>query len=155
MKISHRIGLLILATAIPFGVIAQDDPKPKKEAPQGERPPRPARPEGRGQGQRGDRMAAMAQALSLSDEQKTKIKPVLEAQQAKMKEIRDDSALSDEQRRTKSRAVRTEFAGKVKAILTPEQQDKYEKMRQQGPGRPRREGQTRRERPQRDSQPKP
>jgi len=132
--------LLALAASMSLGGWAQEAEKPKQDGPAAERGERSRRGEGRGQGQRGDRLAQLSEALKLTDEQKGKLKPVLKAQQAKSRELRQDSALTAEERRNKSRAVRQEFTAKIKEILTKEQQEKFDKLQEQGPGRRQRQG---------------
>src|SRR5271157_5630475 len=65
------------------------------------------------------RLERMSTALSLTDEQKPKVKAVLEETQAKMQDI------PREDRREKMPAVMEEQNKKIKAILTPEQMEKY------------------------------
>ena len=74
-----------------------------------------------------ERVDRMATELQLTDEQKTKVKAVMEEQGKKMQELRD---ATPEQRREKFQAMREEMDKKMKAILTPEQQTKWEKMRE-------------------------
>jgi Spy/CpxP family protein refolding chaperone len=80
----------------------------------------------------------MAKELSLSEEQKGKLKTIFEQQAAKTKALRDDTSLTQEQRREKARGIREEFAGKIKAVLTKEQNEKYQKQQQERPDRPQR-----------------
>lgn len=154
MKFARTFVLLAVAASMPLGMWAQEDPKPKKEAPQGERGERPRRGEGRPQGQRADRLAQLSESLSLTEEQKGKLKPILEAQRAKAQELRDNTALTVEERREKSRAQREEFNGKIKEVLTKEQQEKFEQIRRQGPGQRQRgaDGQPQRPRQRRQQQ---
>ena len=135
MKPFKHFLFLALASALSLGVVAQDAPKPKD-------PPAAGNPGGgrggdaggqRGQRGRGDRLTAMATALSLTEEQKTKLKPILDEQTKQQQALREITSLSDEDRRAKGKTIRDEANAKIKAILTPEQQDKFEKMRQGGP----------------------
>ena len=82
--------------------------------------------------QRVDRMAT---ELKLSDEQKTKVTALLEAGNKKRQELRADTALSQDERREKSRTFMRDQNKKLKEILTPEQFEKWQKMRPQGRGR--------------------
>jgi Spy/CpxP family protein refolding chaperone len=91
---------------------------------------------GAGQGRRGmnidQRMERLTTELSLTDAQKPKVKAVLEDTQKKMRELRDDSSLSQEQRREKFTALREDESKALKPILTPEQMEKYKNLPQQG-----------------------
>jgi len=86
-------------------------------------------------GARGDRLAQMAKELDLTDAQKEKIKPILQDQAKAMAELRDNKDLSREDRMAKMKEMRDGMTAKLKPILTPEQLEKWTKMRAQGPRR--------------------
>ncbi len=73
-------------------------------------------------------MERLSTQLNLTDEQKPKVKTVLEDQQKKMQELRSDSSLDQEARREKFQALRKETEKKMKGILTEEQFQKYKEM---------------------------
>jgi len=94
-------------------------------------------PPGGPRGMRGTpNLEQLTTALNLTDDQKAKIKPILDAQRQKMTDLRADTTLSQEDRRTKMQAIRQEMSDQMKVILTPEQFTKW----QQVPQRPRRNG---------------
>jgi periplasmic protein CpxP/Spy len=70
----------------------------------------------------------IAKALELTDAQKPKVKAVLEERMKKMRALREDTALSQEERTAKSKAIREAATAEMKAILTAEQFTKYEAM---------------------------
>jgi periplasmic protein CpxP/Spy len=70
------------------------------------------------------RLERMSTQLTLTDEQKPKVKAVLEETAKKMKDVPQD------ERREKGRKIREEEMKKFKEILTPEQYQKYEEMAQ-------------------------
>ena len=72
------------------------------------------------------RMEAMTTQLSLTDEQKPKVKAVLEETAKKMKDV------APEDRQTKGREIRDEQNKKMKEILTADQFTKYQEMNQRG-----------------------
>jgi len=72
------------------------------------------------------RLDRMSTTLSLTDEQKPKVKAVLEETNKKMQN------LAPEERREKGRAIREEETKKMKTILTPEQFTKYQEMQHRG-----------------------
>jgi len=74
------------------------------------------------------RLDQMTQDLKLTDEQKPKVKAVLEDGQKKRAELRD---LDQDQRREKGRALMEEQNKKLKEILTADQYKKWEETRQQ------------------------
>jgi len=74
---------------------------------------------------------AIATQLALTDEQKTKAKPVFEEMQQKMREARQDTTITDPtERRAKNKEIRDAATAKLKDILTPEQLAKWEKLGQ-------------------------
>lgn len=73
----------------------------------------------------------MSTELNLTADQKTKVTSLLEDQAKKARELRQDSNLAQEDRREKMRALREETDKKLKEILTPEQHQKWEKVRQE------------------------
>ena len=140
MKItkSTLAAALMLAGVVgvtPFAV-AQDKPDAAKpDAPRRER-----------REQVRDRLEQMSKELNLSEEQKGKLKTIFQQEAEKVRALRDDTGLTPEKRREKARGIREEFAGKVKEVLTKEQNEKWQKLREQRPDRP--------QRPPRTEQPK-
>ncbi len=88
-----------------------------------------------GGGRRGpsveQRMERMTEELKLTDEQKPKVKAVLEDSQKKQQELFSDSSVSREDRREKMRGIRDNEDKKLKEILTADQNSKLEKMREE------------------------
>jgi len=79
-------------------------------------------------------MEHAAERLGLSDAQKEQLRPLVEQHVAKAKAIRDKypAESSAEQRRQmyqEMHAVREEYDGQVRAVLTEEQRQEWEKMR--------------------------
>ena len=72
-------------------------------------------------------LAALTTALTLSADQQAKIKPILEADAAKITALR---TAQDPDMRTKMTAIRTEQHAAIKALLTADQQTKYDAMPQ-------------------------
>ena len=70
----------------------------------------------------------MTTQLNLTDAQKPKVKAVLEAQQKKMQEIRDET--DQDTRRTKMQDLRKDTEKKMKEILNEDQFKKYQEMMQ-------------------------
>lgn len=123
MKLSNRTLLagLILAGALclPPAVRAADTTETTKPA----------------TGERGERlrerMQKIATELNLTDDQKQQLKPIVQAEIEKLKELHANKSLSREQKRAQFKAARAEFAPKVKNILTPEQFAKWEQLREE------------------------
>src|SRR6266850_574312 len=88
-----------------------------------------------GGGRRGpsveQRMERMTEELKLTDEQKPKVKAVLEDSQKKRQELFGDSSVAREDRREKMRGIMENEDKKLKEILTADQYAKHEKMREE------------------------
>ncbi|HEY5296984.1 MAG TPA: hypothetical protein VIK59_03590 [Verrucomicrobiae bacterium] len=73
-------------------------------------------------------------SLNLTDDQKPKVKAVMDEQMQKMRDLRqsdDFKSLSREDKMAKMKAIHDDTATKLKPILTPEQFAQWQKM---GPG---------------------
>jgi Spy/CpxP family protein refolding chaperone len=87
------------------------------------------RPQGRRGGMSVDQqLDRMTQALSLTDEQKPKVKAVLEDTAKKRQDLAN---LDQQERREKGRALMEEQDKKLKDILTADQYEKWQKTRQE------------------------
>src|SRR5579885_838453 len=72
-------------------------------------------------GRRGAGFERMAQALNLTDEQKSQIQPILQQQRQKLEALRNDNSLSQEQKREQFQQIREQTRSQINAILTPDQ----------------------------------
>lgn len=77
----------------------------------------------------------LSEKLNLTDDQKAKIKPILENQSQQMKAIHEDSSLSEDQKKAKMKALHESMHSQMKDILTPEQQAKLKEMSHEGMGK--------------------
>lgn len=94
------------------------------------KPPAGAPPQG-GPGARGRmNFDNIATQLALTDDQKTKAKPVFDEMQQKMADLRKDTTMEQTDRRAKMKEIRDNANTKLKDIFTPEQYDKWQKMAQ-------------------------
>jgi Spy/CpxP family protein refolding chaperone len=66
--------------------------------------------------------------LNLTDDQQAKIKPILQDRRSKAQAIRGDASLSKEQRKDKMKEVSQSSNDQIKAILTPDQQKKFDQV---------------------------
>lgn len=73
----------------------------------------------------------LATQLQLTDEQKAKIKPLLQEQVTQLKTVHDDTSLSADQRQAKMKEIHQNYHSQVMAVLTPEQQKKFAAMKEQ------------------------
>ncbi len=76
-----------------------------------------------------NRLKLMKESLALSDEQVTKIRPLIVAEQAELEKLRGDSTLNRDQRRAKLQELNKSTSEKVRELLTPEQQKKQDAIK--------------------------
>jgi len=80
----------------------------------------------------------MTEALTLTADQQTAIKAILDQSMKDNMALRQDTSLSDDDRMAKMRSIRESQTAKIKAVLTDDQKTKYDAMmaaqRQRGPG---------------------
>jgi Spy/CpxP family protein refolding chaperone len=98
---------------------------------------KPAGPDaGRHQGMRRDpmeRLHRLAEALNLTQAQKDQIKAIITGNEPQRQAIMEDTALSPDQKRAKMRELMQATEPKIRALLTPEQQVKFDAL-PKGPG---------------------
>lgn len=120
MKTSFKLLALLSLTALATAPLlrAVEAPPAAPAAPAGahQRPPR------------GDRLKQLAEKLSLTEAQKTQIKPILEKAAQEGMALRDDESLSKEGRRDKMMAIRKTSHDQIRALLTPDQQKTFDAM---------------------------
>lgn len=75
-----------------------------------------------------EQVKQLTELLALTAEQKPKIEALVKEQSEKMRAIYSDTNTPQEDRRKKVGEMRTEFTGKIKAVLTKEQGEKYDKF---------------------------
>jgi protein CpxP len=124
MKLTKTLALTALVAGGLFAATpalqAQDAPKT----------PPPGAQTGPGQRGRPD----FAKELNLTEDQKPKAKPIFDEMQQKMTALRQDTALSQEDRTAKRKEIRDAATAKLKEVpLTQEQLDKWTKMGQRRP----------------------
>jgi periplasmic protein CpxP/Spy len=95
-------------------------PQDSSAPPQAQTPPSPEQVVG-----------MLANKLSLSDDQKKAILPIIADRQQKMKALLSDTGSSRMQRGREARQIMSEGDAKINAILTPDQQAKYAQIEEQ------------------------
>ena len=80
----------------------------------------------------GERLKTLTDKLGLSEEQQGKIKEIFAKNMPKAKALREDTALSQEDKRAKMQELRKGEAEEIRAVLTPEQQEKMKALRKEG-----------------------
>lgn len=135
-KITRTLtGILAVAAALALPIASHAQDKKEDKKPAGERPPGGAGGDRRAAAE--ERFKKMAEDLKLTDEQKTKVQENFRDMMQKGRELRENTALSQEDRQAKGREMRESFQAKMKEILTKEQFEKFEKQQaefRRGPG---------------------
>ena len=111
-------GLLTLGAAAAFSQPTQAQTGPTTFAAQ------------RGGHPGGGRLAKLAEYLELTDDQKAQLKPILKHEAEQVRDIRQNTSLSPEQKRDQIKDVRKDTRPQIMAILTPEQREKLKDLRQ-------------------------
>ena len=104
---------------------ADDTNKPSSTPPTGAPPGRPP----------GGGFERMAEQLNLTADQKPKVQSIMDTERQKMLDLSKDKSLAPDDRTAKRKAVVEDTAQKMKAVLTPEQFDKWQKTSPMGPRR--------------------
>jgi periplasmic protein CpxP/Spy len=113
--------LVLLAAGLTFAQTSQESPAPT-----------PDKHGGMHTGESADQhLQVLSEKLSLTDDQKATLKPILQDQMQQMKAVREDSSLSQEQKRTKLKSIHEALHDQINAVLTPDQQAKFKQMRQE------------------------
>jgi Spy/CpxP family protein refolding chaperone len=74
------------------------------------------------------RLQRLTQQLDLTSDQQAKIKPILEQDQQQMQAVHEDSSVSQQDKWGKMKQIRQSTDEQIKAVLNPEQQQKFAKM---------------------------
>src|SRR5882757_563317 len=72
----------------------------------------------------------LAKRLSLSDDQKAKILPIIADRRQKIQDVRNDSTLRPRQRMRQVKGILADSDKTINALLTPEQQSAYAQVEQ-------------------------
>ena len=78
-----------------------------------------------------DKLEALSKQLNLTPDQKEKLLPILKAEAPKMQAIKDNTSLTGMQKLQQIRALHQQTEPQVKAILSQQQFDQLQKIRQQ------------------------
>ena len=102
-----------------------------------------------------ERMEELSAKLELTEKQKKAIKPIVENEAKEIQTVSTNENLVPEQKRAKVKAIRQSAEEQINKLLTPAQQEKLKKLKEEtqqnkekaGAGRPARRGERRRYRP--------
>src|SRR5262245_16850599 len=76
------------------------------------------------------KLQELATELNLTDDQKDKIKPVLQDEFKQLKGVKDDASLSPDQKQTKATEIHESTKSQINSFLTPDQQKKLAEKRE-------------------------
>jgi protein CpxP len=128
-KTTIQVAILALGmtalSALP--AMAQDTSSPPPP-PQGE-----AGPHGRGGpgGMRGDQVKFLTQKLNLTADQVTQVKAIDEDAQKQSKAVREDTSITGPDKRAKMMDIHKAAQDKIRGLLTPDQQTKFDALQAQ------------------------
>jgi len=134
-KLSDVILTIALALAISLPVAAQSPAtNPQSQSTPAQTAPAPSGQQTAPAG--ANQNSAQSQAnddnpLNLSDEQKAKLRPIIQDENQQMEALRSDNSLTQEQKIDKANQIRAAASPKIKAILTPEQLQKLAQLQQE------------------------
>lgn len=123
---TRKLGLIVLLTG---GLLAVGPTGFAQDSGDGDRPRNRQERGPAGMTNIQERVQRVAEELKLTDEQRTKLKTALEAQGEKLRALRADESLTQEQRREKAMEIRAELNKQMKEILTEEQYKQWQQMR--------------------------
>ena len=143
-----RIPILMLGAllAIATGALAQQGGDQDAPPPQGDQNgPPPMQGSGEqgehmghgGHGARGGRMdpdkqvKMLSEKLNLTPDQQTKVKSILSDQHSQMQSLMQDQSMSREDKRAKFEQMRSDSDSKIRAVLTGDQQQKFDAMQKE------------------------
>lgn len=118
MKISRMCALLAVAVVFALSAFAQTGNMGGPPPDGGRRPMMtPA-----------EQLKRLDQELTLADDQKSKIQPILEDQQKQMQQVMADSASSPQDKMPRMREIHKSSSAKIREVLTDPQKAKYDEM---------------------------
>jgi len=81
-----------------------------------------------GHGRRGDSTAMLTKALNLTTDQQTQVKSINDDTRSQMMAVRNDTSLSQDDKRSKMMDLHKSSNDKIRAVLTDEQKTKFDAM---------------------------
>jgi len=78
-----------------------------------------------------ERVQHLTKKLNLTDDQQTKVKSILENQQSEANSLRQDTSLSQQDRRAKFMQIHQTTQQSIRDVLTDEQKAKFDQMQEQ------------------------
>jgi Spy/CpxP family protein refolding chaperone len=133
MKNLLRTAALSMAASLALAGLAFPQDTSQQPAPSPQTAPNPGLRRGRWHHKGGNedtRLERLSRQLNLTNDQKTKLKPILHNEWQEMKPIHDDTSLSQDQKREKMKSIHEKYRSDIAGVLTPEQQEKWKNMQE-------------------------
>jgi periplasmic protein CpxP/Spy len=126
--LKHCLLALVLAavvyTVVP-AVVAQDNGSSGQQAAPAGAPPEHGRG---GHFDPAERTEMLTKQLKLTSDQQPKVLEILKSEQSQMQNLRSDSSVPQEDRRSKMMEIRKTSDGEIRALLDADQQKKWDTM---------------------------
>ena len=118
-----KFAILVVAGLLAsLSAFAQDSSQPAPVA--------PATKHGHMKGDRAEqRLKRLSKKLNLTDDQKEKIRPILQDEEKQLADMEADSTLTPQQKHKKTTEIRRSSRSQLYAVLTPEQKEKLPSAR--------------------------
>jgi Spy/CpxP family protein refolding chaperone len=118
-----------------MGVITGAEGSAQQEPPAPTNPPNEGAPgRGAGGGNVENRLQNLSKELNLTDAQIEKIRPILKHEVERIKEVRNNTSLSQAEARQRMATIRRNTRQHIAEILTPEQKKQWREMQQERRG---------------------
>jgi len=132
-RFCHRIAIAALTSVmlIPLGMQAQEQNKDQSSQPQSGSQTGGQRWQERRAAAQRQHMAMLAEKLNLTDAQKAQFQQINKDLWQQGRAIRQDSSLTDDQKKAKIQELRQQSHKQMFSVLTPEQKEKLKQMREQ------------------------
>jgi Spy/CpxP family protein refolding chaperone len=121
---NRTLGAYLLCGVLTFGIAASITLAQENAAQPGQGE------HGRGHMDADGQLKHLTQALDLTTDQQAQIKPILAARDQQRQQIFADQSLAEADRHTKMKAIQDATRGKIEAVLTDAQKQKFETMHQ-------------------------
>jgi len=134
-----KFWTLILAFGMSMGTLMMAQGSAPQEPSAPANPPHEgANPHGRPErgGMVENRLERLSKQLNLTADQKEKIRPILRHEAERIREIHENTSLSQEEARRRMGAVRRNTNERIAEFLTPEQKKQWQEIREERRGGP-------------------
>ena len=128
-----KFAILVVVAGLlaSLSAFAQDSSQPAPATPAA-----PAAKHAHRQGDRAEqRLNRLSKKLNLTDDQKEKVRPILQDEEKQLTDMEADSTLTAQQKHKKTKEIRRSSRAQLDAILTPEQKEKLPSRKAGAEGR--------------------